>query len=309
VFDVQFVGGGRVLETQQVFAVKLLRKLAGALGYDVRRRQAPPSDMPVYSRLYSRDAIENRRFYNIGAGSFRHPAWTNVDHPSSWYEDAQATNLDLKWDALANEPLPIESGTAEVLYTSHTIEHITDAAANNLFREARRVLKPGGIFRLTMPDIDLGHAAWRRNDRDYFNWIDRYSSPGDYQRISLRQPMNQASTSQVFLWHFASAASTLHVDGGPQRIDDAELQRLFDTLPYEQALSACTAKCPVEVQQRHPGNHINWWNADKLGRLLREAGFTDVYRSGYAQSRCPILRNTRFFDSTRPNVSLYMEAC
>lgn len=288
--------------------LKLLRKLANSLGYDVRRKQPPTSDLPVYEQLYSRESIANRRFYNVGAGSFRHPAWTNVDHPSAWYQDSQTGGLDLAWDALAIEPLPIESGVAEVVYTSHTIEHITDAAAENLFREARRALKPGGVFRLTMPNIDLGYAAWRRGDRRYFDWIERYSDPAQYQRIGLRIPMNQASTAQVFLWHFAAAVSTLHVDGAPQRINDDELARLFDSLPYDEALNHCTARCPVEIQKRHPGNHINWWNADKLARLLAAARFTDIRRSGYAQSYCAVLRNTRYFDNTRPSVSLYMEA-
>jgi predicted SAM-dependent methyltransferase len=282
--------------------------LAGGLGYEIRRKQPPVSDLSVYTQCFPAESIERRRFYNVGAGSFRHPAWTNVDHPSAWYQQAQAGGLDLAWDALAIEPLPIETGTAEVVYTSHTIEHITNDAAANLFREARRALKPDGVLRLTMPDIDLGHAAWRRDDRHYFNWIDRYSDPELAARIGLRMPMKQATTSQVFLWHFASAASTLHVDGGPRRIDDEQLQRLFETLPYQQALDACTASCPVDVQKRHPGNHINWWNAEKLSAFLAAAGFDDVRRSGCGQSQSPVLRNTRYFDNTRPDVSLYMEA-
>lgn len=288
--------------------MRMLRQLFGALGYDVRKKRPIDFGLGVYRSVYARESVEGRRFYNIGAGSFRHPAWTNVDHPSAWYQVAQSGGLDLAWDALAIEPLPIESDVAEIVYTSHTIEHVTDPAAENLFGEAHRVLKPGGVFRLTMPNIDLGYAAWRRDDRFYFDWIDRYSAPAEYTRIGLRMPMNQASTAQVFLWHFASAASTLHVDGAPERIGDGELRRLFESLPYEQALNQCTAKCPVEVQKRHPGNHINWWNADKLARCLTEAGFTDVRRSGYAQSQCPVLRDTRYFDNTRPSVSLYMEA-
>jgi predicted SAM-dependent methyltransferase len=288
--------------------MKSLRSLANCLGYDVRRRSKVVSDLPVYKQLYSPESVDGRRFYNVGAGSFRHPAWTNIDHPSAWYARAQGDELHLAWDAMALEPLPIQDGIAEVLYTSHTIEHITNAAALNLFREARRALKTGGVFRLTMPNIDLGHAAWRRDDRHYFNWIERYSDPEEARRIGLRIPMDQASTSQVFLWHFATAASTLHVDGGPERTDDEELRRLFDDLPYEEALDACTAKCPGEVQKRYPGNHCNWWNERKLTQFLADAGFAEIRRSGYGQSECPILRNTRFFDNTRPNVSLYVEA-
>jgi hypothetical protein len=45
-----------------------------------------------------------------------------------------------------------------------------------------------------------------------------------------------------------------------------------------------------------------------LHARLEQAGFTDIIRSGYGQSRCPVLRNTRFFDSTHPKHSIYVEA-
>jgi predicted SAM-dependent methyltransferase len=35
-------------------------------------------------------------------------------------------------------------------------------------RELRRVLKPGGVLRLGLPDLDRGIKAYLENDRDYF---------------------------------------------------------------------------------------------------------------------------------------------
>jgi hypothetical protein len=86
------------------------------------------------------------------------------------------------------------------------------------------------------------------------------------------------------------------------------LTRLFETLPYDQALDACVARCPIEVQRRYPFNHINWWNRDKAIRLLTAAGFAHPYPSGYGQSASPVMRNTTLFDSTHPSWSLYVEA-
>jgi predicted SAM-dependent methyltransferase len=252
--------------------------------------------------------VDGRRFYNVGAGSFRHPAWTNVDFESDWYEGAQGGSVRVSWDLMAGTPVPVDDGTAELVYSSHTVEHIPDAAAANMFREAHRILKPGGRLRLTMPDIDLDVRAYRENDREFFYWTGTYSDPAHYRRAKYNRPLSEASIQQLLLSHFAFSASTLHADGAPVRIDDAEVDRVFRELPVAQALDHCVSRCSLEVQRKYPGNHINWWNGEKALRMLGEAGFAEVYRSGYGQSRAAVLRNTDTFDSTHPKLSLYVEA-
>ena len=42
--------------------------------------------------------------------------------------------------------------------------------------------------------------------------------------------------------------------------------------------------------------------------MLKLAGFKEVYKSSYCQSRSPILRDPNFFDNTHPDISLYVEA-
>ena len=37
-----------------------------------------------------------------------------------------------------------------------------------MLRELRRVIKPGGVLRLALPDLLKGVDAYRRGDRDYF---------------------------------------------------------------------------------------------------------------------------------------------
>lgn len=206
------------------------------------------------------------------------------------------------------EPLPIDSDSAHVVYSSHTIEHITDQAAAYVFSEIFRVLMPGGYVRLTAPDIDLHYRAYRDSDRESFYWKDWYRSPERFRRIALNQPLSDASIEQLFLQRFAASVCTLHADGADSRIDDAELRRLFDEIPYEEALNYCCALCPMEIHKKYPGNHINWWNQQKLQALLREAGFAEVRASAYGQSYCPVIRDTTLFDNTHPKVSFYTEA-
>ena len=269
----------------------------------------PREKLQIYEELYTDDSLKNKRFYNIGAGSFYHPMWTNVDFFSDWYAvNKEQISSGIQYDLLSLQPLPIENSSAEVIYTSHTIEHITDQAAQNVFNESYRVLKTGGIFRATTPNIDLEYRAYKDNDRNYFYWIEHYSIEKNWRRAKYNQPLNSASIAQVFLAHFASSVSTLHSDGSAYRIDDTELATLFATLPYEDALNFCTSKCELEVQKRNPGNHINWWNFSKLSTMLRAAGFKHIYLSAYGQSHCPVLRDLALFDNTHPKISLYVEA-
>lgn len=44
-------------------------------------------------------------------------------------------------------------GSVEVLYTSHMLEHLDQHEAGKFLAEAKRVLKPGGILRIVVPDI------------------------------------------------------------------------------------------------------------------------------------------------------------
>src|SRR6185295_10958452 len=125
--------------------------------------------------LYGEDSVRRRAFYNIGAGSFRHPAWTNVDFDSDWYECNRNNTLspgNISHDLLSLKPLPIESGSACILYTSHTVEHVTNEADEVLFREAHRILKPGGVVRVTTNSTDLAYRAYRTKDRSYYYWAD-----------------------------------------------------------------------------------------------------------------------------------------
>ena len=68
---------------------KAIRKIINTTGYDICKAPKKENirDIDLYYRIWGKEAVESRRFLNIGAGSFRHPAWTNVDHQSEWYKD------------------------------------------------------------------------------------------------------------------------------------------------------------------------------------------------------------------------------
>jgi hypothetical protein len=49
--------------------------------------------------------------------------------------------------------LPIQPGSARLLYCSHVLEHLSLSDFRTALRNSRRVLKAGGVFRLVMPDL------------------------------------------------------------------------------------------------------------------------------------------------------------
>jgi predicted SAM-dependent methyltransferase len=79
---------------------------------------------------------------HLGCGSRRFPGWLNLD-----MNRKGDLTLDLR------EPLPFADGSALAVYSEHTLEHFyREHDAPNLLRECHRVLAPGGLVRVTVPD-------------------------------------------------------------------------------------------------------------------------------------------------------------
>jgi predicted SAM-dependent methyltransferase len=86
-----------------------------------------------------------RILVNIGCGTTWNPAWTNLDvRPLS----PQVRS----WDV--SRGLPFESEQVDACYASHVLEHLTPEQARVLLVECFRVLRPGSIVRLAVPDLE-----------------------------------------------------------------------------------------------------------------------------------------------------------
>src|SRR5688572_7434797 len=104
-------------------------KVIKAFGYEVKSLQRKPLkkasfdnfDLEIYKQNYEQDSLEKKLFYNIGAGNFYHPYWTNVDFKSEWYSTNEETSLSgIHFDLMSLKNLPIDSDSAELVYSSHT---------------------------------------------------------------------------------------------------------------------------------------------------------------------------------------------
>lgn len=84
---------------------------------------------------------------NVGCGTDYKKGWINIDNNS----DNNIKRLDLNWDLL--KPLPIPSNSADYVFSEHFFEHFNIEDAQMIMRDLMRVLKPGGVMRIAMPDL------------------------------------------------------------------------------------------------------------------------------------------------------------
>ena len=125
-------------------------------------------------------AIPQGPWLNIGSGPSNPSAWINFD--GSW----QARLAGRPWLAslgrgvlgveIGHWPrgvrhrdirrgLPFDEGSVAVVYASHVLEHLHRADTVRFLAHVRRLLKPGGICRIVVPDV---HAIvnWYLANRD-----------------------------------------------------------------------------------------------------------------------------------------------
>jgi predicted SAM-dependent methyltransferase len=86
-----------------------------------------------------------KSYLNLGCGSRHHPDWINIDIAP---QDPGVIQYDL------SRGIPLADATCDVVYHTAVLEHIRRADAAAFLRECNRVLKPGGIIRVGVPDLE-----------------------------------------------------------------------------------------------------------------------------------------------------------
>jgi SAM-dependent methyltransferase len=56
--------------------------------------------------------------------------------------------------------LPVPENSCQGVYASHILEHLTLDEFHQAIRNTRRILRPGGVFRLVVPDLEAAAAAY-----------------------------------------------------------------------------------------------------------------------------------------------------
>jgi predicted SAM-dependent methyltransferase len=115
---------------------------------------------------------------HLGCGGERKAGWVNVD--------LLGDPVDVAWN-LAN-PLPFEPASADAVFHEHLLEHLPPQAGAAFMRECYRVLKPGGILRVGVPDAGQLIRSYA-GDRAYLE--ERH--PG--------RPTAMLAVQELFYWH------------------------------------------------------------------------------------------------------------
>jgi hypothetical protein len=184
------------------------------------------------------------------------------------------------------------------------VEHIPETAMLAFMTDSFRCLRDSGMLRIsTGPCPDLDRDALNRGDESWWYWFkDR-----DFV-ASIDSSLPPMSIYDYWLFSVATARSLCSAtpcDKKYNKDEIASLVRSNQETPTE-LLGLLTDSLPFDIN--FPGNHISWWNFDKLRAFLWKAGFSNVRRSSYGQSTSELMRDLRYFDQTYPQISVYVEA-
>jgi len=94
-----------------------------------------------------------------GCGSNPVPGWINSDQKD-------LPGVDVVCDI--RDGLPLESDSIDYAVSIHALPEVPYPDLIPVLQELRRVLRPNGVLRLALPDLDKGIQAYLRDDRDYF---------------------------------------------------------------------------------------------------------------------------------------------
>ncbi|MCC2608402.1 class I SAM-dependent methyltransferase [Neorhizobium petrolearium] len=267
----------------------------------------------AYAISYSKADLARRPFLNIGPGSFRHSNWRTADKKygdgsAAWTEMRRGVKqapVDYYWDVYTGDQMSEEDSFFKVIYTSHVIEHLFPQDVTFLLSEAQRLLEPGGVLRIVCPDAEQIANAYRERDWVFFmNYLIAKTGRQSTPMSKMREPL-LAELAAEFLIEWTSL---LTHKGNPITLNRAQCVKfLAGYSDIFEAFDEASRLSSRELNQS-AGGHVNWFSREKLKRLLHEAGFSRINESAYLKSSIPVLRDSRYFDRTDPEMSLFMEA-
>jgi len=125
-----------------------------------------------------------------GCGDVTPSAWINSDIE-------EGPGIDISCDIL--DGLPLASESIDYIYSEHALQQLKILDVVDALRELHRVLKPDGVLRLCLPDLDKAINAYQDGRRDYF-WC------WDWDTISgnlITQILDYSYTRTLFTYEFA----------------------------------------------------------------------------------------------------------
>lgn len=137
---------------------------------------------------------------NLGCGPNPKLGWINID----LFDSHADLRLDLR------EKWPFEDGSISHIYSEHVFEHFElHEEVPHFLSEARRVLQPGGLFEVGVPDTEWPLHAYGNPGDPYWPFSktvhpDSCETQLDHINYHFRQ-----RTEHKYAWDFETLARTL----------------------------------------------------------------------------------------------------
>ena len=208
---------------------------------------------------------------NIGGGpKFKAEGWLNLDAvgPSPYELSPSCT-------------LPVSDASLDLVYSSHTLEHLNDATVARVLDESRRVLRPNGTLLIKIPDFDLILDAYQRGDADFFRRWPNIRTMTETCRSRGVEPTTAAIACQCFcgFWNKAFGDMFHGYDAkapgayyGPPVLTEAQYQTVMaEASPHLIAISLCAEV--IAKERDYTFNHQNAWSYDEFSDVLLGSNF------------------------------------
>jgi hypothetical protein len=242
-----------------------------------------------FKKYYKKSKIR----VNLGAGPyFICNDWISIDlgtksNPSKNYFVKNFTykNLDL------NNFEGFEIKKIDVCYASHFLEHLNEKQLKLLLVNLRKLFNQNGVFRIVVPDADLIIDRLKNNDLEYF--------------LPIKPALSKYNIkfTKINIFYFLLNLSAL------LGFEDMDIDENMLNRHSSHKLISLLNKNSASRKNNSDGSlHLIALNYEALRNYLRNAGFKNVYRSAFMQSRVGEMRETPIFDGTHPWLSLYVEA-
>ncbi|PTN34168.1 methyltransferase type 11 [Desulfonatronum sp. SC1] len=223
---------------------------------------------------FGKNAIDSIcRYLNLGCGKRFHSAWTNVDFKSS---SPAVIAHDLE------KGLPFESCNFEAVYHSHLLQRFPKGYASSFLKDCYRILKPGGIIRVVVPDQE-------NIVRLYLILLEK-SLKGD-EEAQKRYEWIMLELFDQMIRNHSGGAMLEYWRQNPMPAEDFVIERLGSEVKdaiakirsnpvskKQPASQSGNVLDPQKIGQPGLSGEIHQWMYDRysLGKLLQEAGFVDI---------------------------------
>ncbi|WP_405722868.1 methyltransferase domain-containing protein [Streptomyces sp. NBC_01537] len=201
---------------------------------------------PISRYRFSRALASASYPYKIEIGAYRTKRAGWIDTDISW-------RTRHYMDATKDWPVPTSS--VSHVYADNVIEHLRMGPNRRLFREAHRVLAPGGRIRLATPDVEYLVDRYMKGDDETRNLIE-ISNRKNYEAYHpvdlLRVAFQECGHHVGYLWDYQSLRDELRLAGftnicrfEPGQSDEPELRALETRQDFALVVEAKVVKSPT----------------------------------------------------------------